>query len=232
MGSSVRAAALIPDYNNSRTLPDVLERTLAVLPEVLVIDDGSTDDSWKVIESFGERVRSLRHPVNMGKGRALRDGFSHLAAGGFSHAVALDADGQHFPEDIPLFLEASARFPDAIIVGERNMREAGAPLGSRFGLWCSNSALRIFRGVRIRDSQCGFRSYPLPAVSKLDLRGDRYDFEMEVLLEAARAGIPIRAVTIRVTYEPAGGRVTHFRPVRDFLQIAGRVARSLRPRRD
>jgi len=231
MDSPIRPAALIPNFNNSRTLPDVVERTLAVICDVLVVDDGSTDGSWEAIESFGERIRSLRHPTNLGKGRALRDGFRHLAAGGFSHAIALDADGQHFPEDIPLLLEATARFPEAIIVGERDMGRARAPLASRFGLCCSNAALRFLRGVRIRDSQCGFRSYPLPVIAALDLRGDRYDFEMEVLLEAARAGIPMQPVPIRVTYEPAGGRVSHFRPVRDFFQIAGRVARSLRPRR-
>jgi glycosyltransferase involved in cell wall biosynthesis len=225
MQSTVRAAALIPNYNNSRTLPDVIERTLAVIADVLVVDDGSTDASWEAIARFGARIQTLRHPVNLGKGRALRDGFGRLSASGFTHAIALDADGQHFPEDIPRFLEAVSSAPATIFVGERDMAGAGAPAASRFGLWCSNTALRILRGIKVRDSQCGFRAYPLDTVSRLDLRGDRYDFELELLFEASRARVPVLGVPVRVTYEPAGGRVSHFRPVRDFLQIAAHVLR-------
>ena len=87
---------------------------------------------------------------------------------------------------------------------------------------------RLFTGIRCHDTQSGFRSYPLAAIGALPLQGDRYDLEMEVLFAAARAGIPIREVPIRVTYTPEGGRVTHFRPVRDFVQIGIRVARTLR----
>ncbi|MGQ9589226.1 MAG: glycosyltransferase family 2 protein [Planctomycetota bacterium] len=224
----IEAAALIPNFNHGRTLADVLERTLAVLPRVLVVDDGSTDDSWRAIASFGGRVRSLRHPSNLGKGRALRDGLRLLAADGFTHAIALDSDGQHFPEDIPRLLEASSLAPEALAVGERDMR--AAPWRSRFGLFFSNACLRVLAGARLRDSQCGFRSYPLRAISELELFGDRYEFELEVLLKAAWAGVPIRAVPIRVTYEPPGGRISHFRPARDFLRVALSVARCLRSR--
>ncbi len=226
----MQPAALIPNYDNGRTLRDVIERTLAVLPDVLVVDDGSNDDSWNVIESFGTRIRTVRHPVNLGKGAALRDGFAALFAAGFTHAIALDADGQHFPEDLPRLLAASAAEPDALVVGARDLGAAHAPRRSRFGLWCSNTALRLLRGVRVDDSQSGFRSYPLAAITRLDLRGVRYDLEMEALFEAARAGVPIRSVPIRVTYAPEGGRVSHFRPVRDFLQIGAHVARTFRRR--
>ncbi len=224
----MRAAALIPNYDNGRTLGGVIERTLAVIPDVLVVDDGSHDGSWPVIESFRDRIRSLRHPKNLGKGAALRDGFAALSAAGFTHAIALDADAQHFPEDLPLLLAASTAEPSALVIGVRDMKAAGAPRKSRFGLRCANTALRLFTGIRCHDTQSGFRSYPLAAIGALPLQGDRYDLEMEVLFAAARAGIPIREVPIRVTYTPEGGRVTHFRPVRDFVQIGIRVARTLR----
>lgn len=224
--SRIAAAALIPNFNHGRTLGDVLERTLAVIPHVLVVDDGSTDESSRALASFGERVRSLRHPSNLGKGRALRDGLGLLAEEGFTHAIALDSDGQHFPEDIPRFLEASSLAPEALVVGERDMR--AAPWRSRFGLFFSNACLRVFAGARLRDSQCGFRSYPLRAISGLELSGERYEFELEVLLKAAWAGVPIRPVPVRVTYQPPGGRVSHFRPLRDFLRVALAVARCLR----
>ncbi len=219
----MRAAILIPTFDNGRTVAGVAERAASVIGDVLVVDDGSTDATPRELERLGSRIRVIRHPTNLGKGRALRDGFEALAGEGFTHAIALDADGQHFPEDVPLFLKASTSEPEAIVVGERDMREA--PGRSRFGLRCSNGALRWLAGLRIPDSQCGFRSYPLAAVRKLGLGGDRYDLELEVLLKAARSGMPIRTVPIRSTYAPDGGRVTHFRPVLDFTRIGLRVAR-------
>lgn len=229
--AALRAAALIPNFNNRRTVADVVKRVLRAIPDVLVVDDGSTDGSPEALAALGERIRLLRHPRNLGKGRSLRDGFAHLLSEGFTHAIALDADGQHFPEDIPGMLEVSRREPEALIVGERDMRASGAPRRSLFGLWFSNASLRCLAGVRLRDSQSGFRCYPLQAISALRLQGDRYDLELEVILKAARAGIPIRPAPIRVTYDPEGGRVSHFRPVRDFFQIAGRVARIAAERR-
>jgi len=227
----IRAAALIPTFNNERTLADVVERTLREIPDVLVVDDGSGPETGKVLDRFGARIQRVRHDRNFGKGRALRTGFARLAEAGFTHAIALDSDGQHYPEDLPAFRDAIAREPEAIFVGERDMTGSGAPRKSRFGLWFSNRSLRLLGAARLRDSQCGFRAYPLARVSGLGLRGERYDLELEVLIKAARRGIRILAVPIRVTYSPEGGRTSHFRPVRDFLQIAGRMARILVDRR-
>lgn len=224
----MRAAALIPNYDNAHTLGDVISRALDLLPDVLVVDDGSRDASPRVLENFRTRIRIERHEVNRGKGAALKTGFAALHAAGFTHAIALDADGQHFPEDLPKLIAASTAEPAALVIGVRDMQAAGAPRKSRFGLCCANAALRWFTGVRCHDTQSGFRSYPLAAITALPLQGDRYDLEMEVLFEAARNGIPLREVPIHVTYTPDGGRVTHFRPLRDFAQIAGRVARTLR----
>jgi glycosyltransferase involved in cell wall biosynthesis len=223
-------AVLIPNYDNARTLGDVISRALDELPDVLVVDDGSRDESARVLENFRARIRIERHDVNRGKGAALKTGFAALLAAGFTHAIALDADGQHFPEDLPAVLAEARAHPAALVIGARDMKAAGAPRKSRFGLSCANAALRLFTGVRCRDTQSGFRVYPLAAITALELKGERYDLEMEVLFAAARAGIPIREVPIHVTYSPEGGRVTHFKPVRDFLQIAGRVARTLRSR--
>ena len=224
---SSRLAALIPTYNNDRTIRDVLERTLKQLRDVWVVNDGSTDGTREALSSFGGRIQLLEHPRNLGKGRALRTGFERLASAGFTHAVTLDSDGQHSPEDIPLFLDAASMLPEAIIIGQRDMSRAGSPWRSRLGLWFSNQALKSLTRVRLADSQCGFRCYPLPTLSRFTLRGERYDLELEVLLAAAWAGVPIQPVPVQVTYAPQGGRVTHFRPVRDFLQIAGQVARML-----
>ncbi len=223
----VRAAALIPVFNNGGTIGDVIKGALNQIPDVLVVDDGSTDGTAEAIAAFEDRIRTIRHLKNFGKGRSLRSGFELLASIGYTHAISLDADGQHFPEDIPRILEASVQSPEALIIGEREMKGLGAPRANRVGHWFSNTTLRLLGGARLRDSQSGFRSYPLALMSRLDLKGDRFDLELEVLLKAARSKIPIQTVPIQATYDPEGGRVTHFRPLRDFFRITCRVARIL-----
>ncbi len=218
-GDPVRAAVLIPTYNNATTLRDVVERTLLQLPDVLVVNDGSTDDTTAILEELGERITVHHHPENRGKGTALRTGFELLREGGFTHAITLDSDGQLFPEDLPRFVEAIERDPRALVVGQRDMRRVGAPRRSRFGLWFSNLSLRLLTGVRLDDTQTGFRAYPLAQLREIEFRGTRFDFEMEVLVRSAWNGVPIVPIPIEVSYAPEGGRVSHFRPVRDFLHI-------------
>ena len=222
---SLRPAVLIPTFNNAFTLEGAIEGAIAHVDTVLVVDDGSTDNTKEVLERFSGRVDVHTHPVNRGKGVALRSGFEILAGKGFSYAISMDADGQHFADDLPRFIAAVTERPGALAVGERDMREAGAPRRSLFGLWFSNMALRRLAGARLNDSQAGFRAYPLPGVLGLDLRGTRYDLELEVLIKAARRGIPLIPVPIRCSYNPDGGRVSHFRPVRDFCHIWGQVLR-------
>ncbi len=218
-------AVLIPTFNNARTLSDVVERALGQVETVLVVDDGSTDDTAEVLDRFKGRIHVHRHPLNRGKGVALRSGFGILAESGFSYAISVDADGQHFPEDVPRFAAAVRKEPGALAVGERDMQEAGAPRRSLFGLWFSNLALRRLSGVRLKDSQAGFRAYPLSVIRDLHLRGTRYDLELEVLIKAARKGVTLIPVPIQCSYNPDGGRVSHFRPVRDFCHIGAQVLR-------
>ncbi len=122
-------------------------------------------------------------------------------------------------------MDAIRSQPGALAVGERNMQEAGAPRRSLFGLWFSNLALRHLTGARLRDSQAGFRAYPLAKIRSLALQGTRYDLELEVLIKAARKGVSLVPVPIQCSYNPKGGRVSHFRPVRDFCHIGTQVLR-------
>lgn len=216
-------AVLIPAFNNAVTLADAIEGALKHVETVLVVDDGSTDDTRAILEELSGRIDVHTHPTNRGKGVALRHGFDVLTTKGFSYAISMDADGQHFADDLPRFVEAVRERPGALAVGERNMQTAGAPRRSLFGLWFSNLSLRVLGGVRMKDSQAGFRAYPLAGIRDLDLRGTRYDLELEVLIKAARKGIPLIAVPIQCSYRPQGGRVSHFRPVRDFCHIGRQV---------
>ncbi len=223
--SSIKIAALVPTYNNARTLPSVIEGVLEQGLELMVVDDGSTDTTKEILPQFEGKILLETHAENKGKGCALRLGFEKLAERGFTHAISLDADGQHYPEDLSKFQQAIHEDPSALYVGERDMKSIGAPRKSLFGLWFSNFSLKCLGKQKLNDSQAGFRVYPLESVEKLGLKGTRYDLELEVLIKGARAGIPLKAVPIQCSYEPEGGRVSHFRPVRDFFQIGMQVLR-------
>lgn len=239
---TVRACALVPLYNHAATVADVVRRCAAQGLPVIVVDDGSTDGGDQEAQRAGAQV--VRHPTNRGKGHALLTGWAAAKDAGFTHAVTVDADGQHLPEDIPLLLSAAHADEDALIVGCRPMSTENVPRSSRVGRAISDFMLFAAAGHELRgqrpDTQCGFRCYPLAHVLRLGLHGRRYEFEMEVLVRAAWHRVPLRAVPVRVWYPPATERVTHFDKWRDNVRIVGIYTRLmlirlfwplLRPRR-
>jgi uncharacterized protein (DUF2062 family) len=166
-------------------------------------------------------IRRIDFDVNRGKGAALRAGFKMAMDVGFTHAITLDADGQHFPSDIPDVLLRIAAEPRTLWIGNRALREDGAdqPIRSAAGRKFGSFWYKFITGLEIRDTQCGFRAYPLAALAQLHCNGDRYEFEQEVLVKAAWNGTPVKEVPIHLYYAPRGTAVSHFRPVRDFLRI-------------
>lgn len=213
-----RVCALIPTYDNPQTLGAVARETLRHLPLVLV-DDGSAEAGRSVAEEVARepRVSLVRHASNRGKGAALRSGFALARRLGYSHVITLDADGQHLPGDLPDVLAALHARPDALILGQRDLREAGAGWGSRSGRWLSNAWFRLVSHERGLDTQTGFRVYPLGPLAELRLEGERYELEVEVLAKAAWSGIPLVSTPIRVRYF---GSVSHM-GLRDFARISG-----------
>jgi glycosyltransferase involved in cell wall biosynthesis len=217
--------ALIPAYQAAATIGDVVRGVKNVLPAVVVIDDGSTDATAAAARAAGAEV--VRHAQNRGKGAALVTGFTHLAAAGASHALTLDADGQHLPSEIPKLLAASARAPRALVIGVRQ-KEGHTIRGiNRFGNWVADRIMTRIAGTTLPDTQSGFRVYPVAATLALGAEGSRFDFETEILLRAARAGIPLEGVPIVVHYPPVAERVSHYRPWVDTLRIIRTVARVL-----
>lgn len=215
--SDVNILIVIPVYNHAATLRQVVERALAVHPEVLVVDDGSGDRPLDTLH--GLKVRMAGHPVNQGKGAAIMTA-ARLARGlGMSHIVTIDADGQHDPADFPRFAAMLAAEPMAIVVGARNFDTANVPGSSRFGRKFSNFWLRLQTGKTLSDTQSGFRAYPLAVLDGLRLRERHYSFEVEVLVRGAWAGVPLREVPISVHYPPPGERVSHFKAFRDNLRL-------------
>ena len=215
-------AYLIPAYQASRNLKQVLGDLRASDPEgaLLVVDDGSTDGTGDIARAAGVDV--VTHDVNRGKGVALRTGFAWLAERGFKTAVTVDADGQHRAEDAVLL----ARHPapsSAVVLGVRDLRRDGAPPASQFSNRFSNWWVSRFAGTTLADTQCGLRRYPLESTLGLGSDARGYGFECEMLVRAARRGIPIVEVPVRVLYPPKAERVSHFHVVLDPTRIVLRL---------
>ena len=215
--SANRYCIIIPTYNNCRTVADVAERSLAVCSDVIVVNDGCTDNTAEVLCGLGVTV--LTHDRNLGKGQALKTGVRYAQKNGFTHAVTIDADGQHFPEDIPVLMEASDEAPADIIVGLRNLTRENMPRGNTFANRFSNFWFRLQTAQKLDDTQSGFRVYPLGLLHGMGLITSRYEAELELLVYAAWHGVRVKGVPVRVLYQPEGERVSHFRPFWDFFRI-------------
>ena len=220
-------AAVIPAYRAAATVGDVVRGARAHCARVVVVDDGSDDDTERRARAAGAEVR--RHPANAGKGAAIVTGLRALEAAGVGRAVTLDADGQHLATQIPALLAASDAVPGAIVVGARRKQGQTIARLNRFGNWMADRLLRAIAGRTLPDTQSGFRVYPVAATLALGARGAHYDFETEVLLRAARCGMPLLGVPVEVYYPPVAERVSHFRPARDTLRIIWTVLRLLLP---
>lgn len=216
MSSKPHTLILIPTYNNAGTLADVVTRSLASGLPVLVVDDGSTDDTSAVLSSFSGQsgLSVIRHPLNQGKGCALKTGFRAAREMGYPYVITLDADGQHFPEDIPALLEACGE--NTLVVGSRGMR--GVSAGSSFANRFSNFWFTLYTSVKLPDTQTGFRLYPVTRLPGLWLLSARYEAELTLLVFSAWKGLRLVPVPVRVAYPE--DRVSHFRPFRDFSRIS------------
>ena len=225
--SEFRPVVIVPAYSNAGTVAAVVDGAKAHVSDVIVVDDGSTDDTQELLAARSD-MDYIRLPQNRGKGHALRKGFERAVEKGFTHAITIDADGQHQPSDIPLFLAAAKEKPQTLFIGNRTIPmegHAGQPVRSRFGARFGTFWYHFHTGIRIHDTQCGFRVYPLAAIAPLACRSDRYEYEIEVLIKAAWARVPVEQIDIHLYYQPRAERVSHFRPLRDFGRIRGRRRR-------
>ena len=209
----MKPCVLIPCFNHAATVAAVACAGRAYLP-VIVVDDGST---VPLPELPGCTV--IRLERNRGKAAALRAGFQEAAAAGFTHAITMDADGQHDADDLPKFLAAAETQPEVLVIGVRDLIAAGAPAGRRRSNAVSSFWFRIETGVPLADTQCGFRCYPMALAQRLVTRSGRYAFELEFMVRAAWVGVPILAVPVACSYRPEQLRQSHFRPVRDLAHI-------------
>ena len=207
-------------YNNDGTLRDVVERVLQFCPDVIVVNDGCTDTSADILATFGDKIAVVDYGKNRGKGYALKQGFKKAKELGFDYAITIDSDGQHFPEDIPLFIKALEQHSNSLIVGSRNLNQENMPEKNTFANKFSNFWFKVQTGVNLPDTQTGYRLYPLKNLPNLWFLTSRYEAELELLVTAAWRGIDLTPIKINVFYPKAEERVTHFRPFWDFFRIS------------
>lgn len=219
----IRFAVVIPAYNEAATIRDLAERALRICAQVIVVDDGSTDDTARRLD--GLAVRVLRNERNLGKAASLWRGALEALTLGADAIVTLDGDGQHAPEDIPRLIAAAEQNPGSIVIGARLADRHAIPKLRYFGNRVAVFWLSWACGQRLDDSQSGFRVYPAELFRKVRISHDRqhgFVFESEILIEAARLGHRCVTVPIAAVYQ-SGGRASYFRQ-RDTLRIIRMVA--------
>ena len=217
---SFKPVIIAPTFDNASTLPRVLSDIDQTGLPTIVVDDGCVDASPEILKSWMESGADrvvLTHRENQGKAAALRNGFERALAMGFTHAITIDTDGQLDPREIPELLRVARSCPMKMVIGWREANAADYPSASRLGRRVSNLLIRMESGLRISDSQCGFRVYPLKLIEPLKCSAGRYGFESEILTRAAWAGIGIEQVKVNCIYDVPEGRVSHFRVCRDSL---------------
>ena len=215
----LKVCVIIPTYNNASTLAGVIEDVAGYSNHIIVVNDGSTDNTAEVLLRFPS-VQFISYSKNVGKGWALRQAFKYAADKGYHYSITIDSDGQHFAKDIPLFINKIETIPNSIIIGARNMGQASVPGGSSFGNKFSNFWFKVETGIACPDTQSGYRLYPLLPLSKMHFITRKYEFEIEVLVRAAWKGVKVESVPVTVYYAPKNERVSHFRPVKDFFRIS------------
>ncbi len=215
----LRTCVVVPTYNNAQTLEGLLHDLTGFTDQIIVVNDGSTDRTNEILSQLPQ-LHVVSYEKNIGKGWALRSGFKKALELGFQYVITIDSDGQHFAEDLPLFLDKVEESPGCLIIGRRNMEQAGIPGKSSFGNKFSNFWYWVETGYTMKDTQSGYRLYPIEKLRSMKFFTRKFEFEIEVIVRAAWKGIAITSVPVKIHYAEKENRVSHFRPFQDFSRIS------------
>lgn len=234
----MQIAIIIPAYNEELTIVDVCQRALQQAKFVIVVDDGSSDKTLTLLQSFatsnstnlaGSKLIVLQNESNLGKAATLWKGMQHAESLGVEAVISIDADGQHCPEDVPRFIETALQQPNMIIIGARLADKSAIPAKRYYANKFANFWLSWAAGYCIDDSQSGFRLYPCDLIRQLcpdTQRSKSFVFESEILINASKLGFRSIPIKIEAIYNP-NARPSHFRGVTDILLITRMIAGSL-----
>lgn len=218
---SYHCCVVLPTYNNPKTLQRVIDGVLVYTSDIIIVNDGSTDTTKDILSNYPQIIQ-LHQTKNIGKGHALKIGFKHAVSKGFDYAITLDTDGQHFPVDIPNFIEALDTYAskNILIIGDRNMNEADVLARSAKGNRVSTFWMKAATGLKLQDSQSGFRLYPIKHMDGIRFMRStkKFEFEIEAIVKSYWSGTEIVHVPIHVLYDMEE-RVSHFRPFMDIARM-------------
>jgi glycosyltransferase involved in cell wall biosynthesis len=214
----VNYCVIVPTYNNEKTLKKVLDGVLNETKDVIVVNDGATDSTASILNEYQNKFTLIQYGKNQGKGYALRTAFTKALELGYEYAITIDSDGQHYPEDIPLFVKYIQENPNSLVIGSRDMNQEGVPGKSSFGHKFSNFWFWFETGVEMKDTQSGFRIYPIKIMPK-KWYTKKFEFEIECIVRSSWNGINVCNIPIQIKYDP-NERVSHFRPFQDFSRIS------------
>lgn len=219
----MKTCILIPGYNESRMIGQVVTNTRKIIDDVVVIDDGSRDNTAQIAQDAGAYV--IKHEVNKGKGAALRTGFQYVIDHGYDAVITMDSDGQHDPDDIPGFLDAVEKIGSGIIIGTRMGDISTMPLIRRCTNKLTSFSASILARQQIEDSQSGFRLITTDVLKTIQLETAGFETESEILIKASKAGFRITSVPIKTIY---GEEKSKIKPMRDTYKFLRLLFRSLR----
>lgn len=212
---------IIPALNPDEGLREIVERNWELENQIILVDDGSDKKYERLFWELGEKCIVLHHEENRGKGEAIKTALKYIKEELWECRVVgiMDADGQHLPDDMEKLLMKAAAEPMALIVGSRTI-DRNVPWKSRMGNLITRRIFRMKTGVEVSDTQTGLRAFSTRLLDfMLDIEGERYEYEMNVLVTCAKANIPIIEVPIETIYHDKGNSCSHFRKVRDSVRI-------------
>ncbi len=212
--SEKKGCVIIPAYREAGRIGAVVEGVSVYLPDVIVVDDGSPDDTARQAEQAGAVV--IRHAINSGKGAALDTGFRAARERGFDYAITMDGDGQHAPSDVPAFMQTYLKSGTPVLVGTRMSKTRDMPWARRWTNRIMSWLLSREMGQSVPDTQCGYRLYALGVVPEVSAESKRFAAESEILMDLSHRGVKIGSVPIATIY---GTEKSKIHPIKDGVRF-------------
>lgn len=213
----MRTCVIIPTYNESRAIADLINQIAKLGLEVIIIDDGSTDDTLKIATACGAKI--LANQRNMGKGASLIKGYNFALAHGFDAVISMDGDGQHSPDDLLVFIQKARTSQSALIVGNRMGLTKGMPVLRVITNFLMSKFISLIVKQHIPDTQCGFRLIKKELLARIDLSTSKYETESEVLIKAAHLGFKIESIPVETIYAGGKSKINPFVDTLRFLRF-------------
>lgn len=210
----MKICVIIPTHNEAKAIAGIIRRIRQQELEVLVVDDGSQDNTSEIAKDNGAIV--LRNLINEGKGASLIRGFAYAVSRDFDAAITMDGDGQHLPEEIPYFTRLATYSNSGILIGNRMLKRKNMPYVRLFTNKFMSWLISLAAGQSVPDTQCGFRLIKRGVLERIDLKTSKYETESEIIIQASRLGFKIESIPVKSVYE--GGK-SQINPIVDTLRF-------------